>query len=486
MKSRFFCLLLASLLLPLLAGAKDYNVTDFGAKGDGTMLCTSAIQHAIDYVSLQGGGRVVVPKGTFLTGGLYLKDNVELHLNRGAVLLGSPNVFDYHKDPVTRWHALIHAVGVNHIAITGKGTIDGQGFEVANSMVDYIHKGLVNDPLKYDRPNETNRPGNIYFRNCKGVRIEGITLKDPGCWCQTYDRCEDLVIKGIKVDACCYWNNDGLDIVDCRRVLVKNCFINSSDDAICLKSHSKDFCCDSVLIEHCVARSSANGIKFGTMSLGGFRNIVIHDIEVYDTYRSAVTLASVDGGFVENIFISDIRARNVGNAIFLRIGNRRGDLSRTKMERVFISNFHCTIAADKPDKGYRYEGPIEDLPRNVSPAIIIVGLPERPIGEVVLKDIHITHPGGGDSSYAYYPWRKWAELPTLEKQYPEFSMWKELPAWGVFVKDASVLYYTPFELTCKRPDYRKMMIGPMKRGDWENMPGPTMPRYEDNIKVTIQ
>lgn len=454
-------LLLLLLAVPLMAGARDFSVVDFGARGDGTMLCTTAIQHAIDYASSQGGGRVVVPKGTFLSGGLYLKEGVELHLRRGAVLLGSTNVFDYQRDPVTRWHALIHAVGVAHIAVTGKGTIDGQGFAVANTMVDYIHKGLVKDALKYDRPNETNRPGNIYFRNCRDVAVRDVTLRNPGCWCQTYDRCEGLVIAGVKVDACCYWNNDGLDIVDCRRVHVHHCDINSSDDAICLKSHTKELCCDSIFIEHCVARSSANGIKFGTMSVGGFRNIVIRDIRVYDTYRSAITLASVDGGFVENVDISDIKAENVGNAIFLRIGNRRGDLSRARMENVSISNIDCTIAADKPDKGYRYEGPIEDLPRNISPAIIIVGLPERPIGGVVLRNIRVVHPGGGDSAYAYYPKEKWKELPALEKQYPEFSMWKELPAWGVCVLHASVTCCGPLDLRCLRPDYRVEKIGEM-------------------------
>lgn len=470
--------------------AKDYNITDFGAKGDGVMLCTTTIQHAIDIVSQHGGGRLIFPKGTYLTGSIYMKDLVELHLKKGAVLLGSPNVFDYIKDSLTHWHALIHAVGVDNIAITGKGIIDGQGFKVANSMVDYIHKGIVKDPLKYDRPNETNRPGNIYFRQCKYVTIRDVTLKDPGCWCQTYDRCEELEISGIKVDACCYWNNDGLDIVDCHKVHVHHCDINSSDDGICLKSHSKDHCCNAILIECCKVRSSANGIKFGTMSLGGFKNITIHDIKVYDTYRSAITLAAVDGGFVENVDIYNINAENVGNGIFLRIGNRRGDLSRAKMEGVSISRFYCTIAADKPDKGYLYEGPIEDLPRNISPAIIVVGLPEKPIGRVDLYDIHVTHPGGGDSTYAYYPWQKWTELPLLEKQYPEFSMWKELPSWGIFALNAAVSYSGPFEMKCQHPDYRKKMIGPIGRrlseSEVKDIPDGTVSRYYENIKVVIQ
>ena len=123
---------------------------------------------------------------------------------------------------------------------------------------------------------------------------------------------------GITVDSKSYWNNDGIDIVDCRDVRVCNCFFDAADDAICFKSHNKNCICEDIEVSDCVARSSANAIKFGTVSAGGFRNARIHDIRIYDTYRSAVTFAAVDGGVVENIEVSNIRATHTGNAIYLR------------------------------------------------------------------------------------------------------------------------------------------------------------------------
>ncbi|RYY00883.1 MAG: glycoside hydrolase, partial [Gammaproteobacteria bacterium] len=252
--------------------AKDYQVTAFGAKGDGITLNTAIIQKAIDFITTNGGGRLIFSNGSFMTGSIYLKSNVTLHIEEGAVILGSTNTFDYIKDKYIGWMSMIFAIGQNNIGITGKGTIDGRGFINANTMVSYIHKGLVEDVLKYDRPNETNRPQNIYFRECTNVTIKGITLKDPASWNQTYDQCKNLLVDSIKVDSKSYWNNDGIDIVDCDSVMIKNSFFDAADDIICFKSHDATKVCQNVIVDNCTGRSSANGLKFGTVSRGGFRN----------------------------------------------------------------------------------------------------------------------------------------------------------------------------------------------------------------------
>jgi len=142
--------------------AMDYNASMFGAKSNGTTLNTSSIQKGIDYISDNGGGRLVFYVGRYLTGTIYLKSNVTIHLEEGAILVGSVNPFDYEKN--YNWTAMIFALDQHDIGITGKGVIDGQGFQVENNLVDMIHKGVVKDPLKYDRPSETIRPQNIYFR----------------------------------------------------------------------------------------------------------------------------------------------------------------------------------------------------------------------------------------------------------------------------------------------------------------------------------
>ena len=332
----------------------------------GTPLNASSIQKAIDYIHSEGGGRLVFYVGRYLTGSINLRSNVTIQLNEGAVLLGSTNPYDYPID--SSYCALVRAVKVDNVAITGKGVIDGQGREASYNLLDQIQKGIINDPAKYDRPDGSRRARTLYFRECKDVTIDGITLKNSGDWVQTYDQCDRLKINGITVDSKAYWNNDGLDIVDCRNTTVTNSFIDATDDGICLKSHSHEHMCENIEIRNCVARSSASGIKFGTVSAGGYKNIRIINNKVYDTFRSAFTIATPDGGVVENILVDSLYAYNVGNAIFLRIGNRWTKGSVGSIDGVTIRNMYCELSDGKPDAGYEYEGPVEDLPRNISPA----------------------------------------------------------------------------------------------------------------------
>lgn len=434
--------------------AKDYNASMFGAKSNGTTLNTSSIQKGIDYISENGGGRLVFYVGRYLTGTIYLKSNVTIHLEEGAILVGSTNPFDYEKN--FNWTAMIFALDQENIGITGKGVIDGQGFQVATNLVDMIHKGVVKDPLKYDRPNETIRPQNIYFRGCRNIVIRDINLRDPGSWNQQYDQCCNLVIDNIRVDSKSYWNNDGVDIVDCDSVVVSNSYFDAADDGICLKSHSADFVCQNVWIRNNTVRTSANGIKFGTVGRGGFRNISIVNNLVFDTYRSAITFAAVDGGFVENIIVDSLRSLNTGNVIFLRIGERRAG-KKGRMNGVIISNVYAEVPATKPDAGYNYEGPVEDLPRNISPSSI-VGMPDAMIENITLRNIEIHYPGGGNPHYAKVGLDELNKVPEMGASYPEFSMFKELPAWGFYIRHAKGITFDNVRLVCDKQDYRTAVV----------------------------
>jgi len=447
-----FMVILAAAALQLQA--KDYNASMFGAKSNGTTLNTTSIQKGIDYISENGGGRLVFYVGRYLTGTVYLKSNVTIHLEEGAILVGSTNPFDYERN--FNWTALIFALDQVNIGITGKGVIDGQGFQVATTLVDMIHKGVVKDPLKYDRPNETIRPQNIYFRGCRNIVIRDINLRDPGSWNQQYDQCKNLVIDNIRVDSKSYWNNDGVDIVDCDSVVVSNSYFDAADDGICLKSHSADFVCQNVWIRNNTVRTSANGIKFGTVGHGGFRNISIINNLVFDTYRSAITFAAVDGGFVENIVVDSLRSLNTGNVIFLRIGERRAG-KKGRMNGVTISNIYAEVPATKPDAGYNYEGPVEDLPRNISPSAI-VGMPDAMIENITLRNIEIHYPGGGNPHYAKIGLDELDKVPEMGASYPEFSMFKELPAWGFYIRHAKGITFENVRLVCDKKDYRTAVV----------------------------
>ncbi len=438
------------------ASAKDYNASVFGIKSNGTTLNTTAIQKAIDHIHEEGGGHLNFYVGRYLSGTIELKSDVHIILHEGAILVGSANIYDYNiETPNT---AFVYAKNANNISITGLGVIDGQGHEVAYSLLDQVHKGIIQDELKYDR-SAKYRPKGIYLRECKNVEISGITIKNTAEWVQVYDQCENLKIDKITVDSKVYWNNDGLDIVDCKDVVVSNSFFDSSDDAICFKSHDATKVCENIVVRNCVARSSASGIKFGTVTRGGYKNIKIINNKVYDTYRSAITIATPDGGIIDNILVDSLYAYNTGNAIYLRIGARWNKGKIGSMSNITIQNMYAEIPATKPDAGYQYEGPIEDLPRNISPASI-VGLEGHDITNVTLRNIEIVYPGGSNPNYAYRG-IKAADLdaiPEMESAYPEFSQFKELPAWGFYVRHAKNVTFENVTLTAKEPEYRPAIV----------------------------
>jgi len=451
--------------------SKDYSITEFGVKGDGLIRYTTSIQRAIDAIHERGGGRLVFPAGKYVTGSVYLKSNVTLHFEEGAVLYGSTNPLDYVKDAYIGWHAMIFAVKQENIGITGRGIIDGRGFITANNMLSLIHYGIIDDPIRHDRPGEGNRPQNIYFRECNNIVITDITLRNPASWNQTYDQCKNLYVDNIRVEANSYWNNDGIDVVDCDGVVIKNSWFDAADDVICFKSHSPDHICQNVVVDNCVGRSGANGLKFGTASRGGFKNFKVTNLTIYDTYRSAITFATVDGGVIENIEVDGVKSINTGNVMYLRIGSRSSSGRPPYMKNIRISNVYAEVPAFKPDAGYNYEGPVEDLPRNTSPASIS-GMPGTPIRDITLRNITIVYPGGSDPFYA----RRGAtpaeldSIPEMLNNYPEFSYWKELPAWGFYLRHVEGITFDNVVLKAQKPDYRPAIVmDDIHTGDFEKV-----------------
>jgi polygalacturonase len=433
--------------------AKDYPASLFGIYSDGQTLNTRSIQAAIDYINENGGGRLVFYVGRYLTGSIHLKSNVTIQLEEGSVLLGSLNPYDYEKKIFT---AFVFAHDQHDIGITGDGVIDGQGRTVARNLVSLIHGGVIKDLFRNDRPQEDHRPMVINFRNCTNVTVKGITIKNGASWVQTYDQCKNVLIDRITVTSKAYWNNDGIDIVDCDGFTLTNSFIDAADDGICLKSHDSKAFCNNISIRNNTIRSSANAIKFGTASNGGFRNVRLINNKVFDTYRSAIALESVDGGFLDNIVIDSLRAVNTGNAIFLRLGERVAG-KKGSFEKVRISNVYVEIPAGKPDAGYEYEGPIEDMPRNISP-IVIAGLPGQFITDVTFSNIEIKYPGGGTEMFANASLDRLDSIREIPTKYPDFSMFKELPAWGIYIRHAKNLSFSNIKLSADKKDYRTAIV----------------------------
>ena len=317
MKNSFFrglslCISLFCLFSFLQAeDRKVYSVNDFGIQSSLTIIQTESIQKMINSVSEKGGGIINFPSGTYITGSIDIKSDVHLNLDRGAVILGSTSPYDYlkHKsndEPVSpnandnSALALITSNGARNIAITGLGVIDGRGRELALTIDSLHHKGILVDP-KYNyyrnRPNETARPKLFRISQVDGMILKDVSLRNSACWGVTVELSHNVVMENLNVYNRAYWNNDGLDITDCRNVTINRCNIDAADDGICLKSYYPGFYNDSIIITDCRVCSSASAVKFGTASHGGFQNIVIDNIEVYDTYRSAIAIETVDGGF---------------------------------------------------------------------------------------------------------------------------------------------------------------------------------------------
>ncbi|WP_432712898.1 glycoside hydrolase family 28 protein [Pedobacter sp.] len=457
MKNIRYILTILILLSSITAFSENiYNASFFGIKSNGSTMNTNSIQKAVNYIHEKGGGTLRFYVGRYLTGTIELKSNVTILLEEGAVIVGSTNIYDYNIDVANT--ALFYAKGVSNIGIKGKGVIDGRGREVAYDLLDQIHKGLIVDDIKYDRPTN-RRPKAIYFRECKQVNIDGIHIYNAAEWVQVYDQCEQVIINNITVKSTEFWNNDGIDIVDCKDFKLLNSYIDAADDAICLKSHDRTKRCENIEIRNCVARSSANGIKFGTVSAGGYKNVKIINNKVYNTLRSALTIACPDGGIAEDIFVDSLYAYHTGNPIYLRMGSRWNNQRIGGMKNVVIQNLYAEITADKPDKGYVYEGPIEDNPRNTSPSSI-VGLKNMLIENVKLKNVTIIYPGGGNPNFAYRGTSKddLAAIPEMENAYPEFSQFKELPAWGFFIKHAKNISFENVKLIAQDADYRPAVV----------------------------
>jgi len=282
-------------------------------------------------------------------------------------------------------------------------------------------------------------------------------LKNATCWVQRYNQCTDVLVDSIQVESNVYWNNDGIDLVDCKNVRVTNSYFNADDDGICLKSEDRNSRCENIYVSDCVVRSSANAVKLGTASWGGFKNITIKNINVFDTYRSAIAIESVDGGILENVNVSNIKATNTGNAMCIRLGHRNKDAVVSSLRNVYIGNIDVEVPKIKPDLGYSMEGPLLKYPHNVFPSSI-TGIPGHSVENVFIENVTITYQGGADRNVACFGLDSLQKVPERMDGYPEFSMFGELPAWGFYVRHVDGLQMKNIHISYKDDDFRPACV----------------------------
>jgi hypothetical protein len=436
--------------------AKEYIITDFGAVNDGMTLNSKAIQSAINKAHEDGGGKVIIPSGIFLSGTLALKSNVELSLEKGAILLGSIDINDYYR--IESDNALIIARDQHDIKISGEGTINGRGQELALVIDSLHHSGAMVDPnYNYRRMRPGGRPNLLKINNCKNVKISGIRALNATTWVFRLHKCDQLEIDRVHIESDAFWNNDGIDIEDCKNVRITNSYVNAADDGICLKSNDPNSFCDQVYIANNTIRSSASAIKFGTASAGGFKNVTIENITIYDTFRSALAFEAVDGGTIENITATNIFASNTGNAVFIKLGHRNVDGKIGAIRNISIKNLHVHIPFEAPDLKYKIRGPELPFFHNPFPASIS-GLPGHDVENVTIEDVNISYPGRADEGYAHLDLWRLDDVPENPSKYPEFSMFGELPSWGFYVRHVNGLSMKKVRLSVRDDDFRPAYV----------------------------
>lgn len=370
MKS-FLSRAVAVVLLALFGAAEslavDFRVTDFGAVGDGVTLTTAALQRALDACA-GSGGRVVVPPGTYLTGTLWLGDETELHLEKGAVLLGSPDLADYNKADAypqnfgsrsEGWSAchLLVALEKRQVAVTGEGAIDGNARAFMDDYPvwyggDHGWRDGVIHPR--DRANAV-RPGpELSFVECRGVRIEGVTLRDMACWTCLLHGCDDVAIRNVTVRTDRrYANTDAFDIDSCRNVTAVGCDIETGDDAFAVRGavsrlRNRDRACENILISNNVCRVSANGVRVGVGS-GEVRNMRVTDLSIDGAHNGIIVQSSFspkESLTVRDLVFERIAIRGAGTGLCVTGGTTGSTsaLERVVFRDVTIAETACPVS----------------------------------------------------------------------------------------------------------------------------------------------
>ena len=417
-------LLLAFFLLTALVRAASpaaviIDVRSLGAIGDGITLDTKAIQAAIDRCHDAGGGTVVIAGGRFLTGTLYLKSNLCLRLEPGAVLLGSPHAADYATDTDRTMYrgephmdrCLIFAKDADNISFEGTGTIDGQGKLLPEA----------GDP-------QHNRPKLLRFLNCTRLRMRDLTLQAPASWTTEWRYCSDIAIDGITIFSRANINGDGLDFDGCTRVRVSNSTFDTSDDSICLQTSLPDKPCRDVVIANCHFCSRWAGVRIGLLSRGDFENVVVTHCTFRDHNDSGLKIQMNEGAEMRNMVFTDLVMKNVPRPVFLTFCQKQAWVDAPRelppMKRVHGLLF-ANIVVDDAD----LTGPVAK-----TCGFQLTGVPGHPLEDLTFSNITATFPGGGSAEDAH---NVLAELTpeVLQRGWPEYSRFgATVPAYGFYAR----------------------------------------------------
>jgi polygalacturonase len=357
---------------------RTYNLTDFGGVGDGTTWNTEAFTKAIAKIKEDGGGRLVVPKGVFLTKPFALCSQLDLHLDDGAIIQAPKTFTDYGlpepetlksqdevKSQVKTQSPLITGKGLHDVAITGTGIIDGAG----SIWWAQSERAARQQPGRLVFP----RMNLVVIDGCERMHVEGVTFRNSPKFHFVPTKVTDLVIEGVKVQAPeDAPNTDAIDPTSCTNVLIRDCDIDTGDDDIVIKTAGSN-----ILIENCRIRHG-HGISIGSGTIGGIRDTLVRHCTFEDS-DNGIRIKSMRGagGPVERIRYTDIQMKNVKNAILLDLTYTDNNRPDFKGDATKIPSIQDIEISDVTIDGAQNAGRF-------------IGLPDSPIGRVTLRNVTIT------------------------------------------------------------------------------------------------
>lgn len=393
------------------------SIVDFGAKPGGVFKNTEAINSAIRKISSEGGGKVIVPQGIWLTGPIILLSNVNLHLEEGAELLFSQDFSDYLPAVLTNWEGsevysyspFIYAFEQENIAITGKGVLNGQGKPwweqrragaFGNKKLQEMNEAEV--PVEERRfDNLDNYLPPVFFGPlyCKNILLEGVSFKYGAFWTINPSFCDNLIIRDIYVLTNGEYghtpNGDGINPNSCSNVLIEYNTLDTGDDCITLKSgRNKDgrrlgIPEKNILIRHNVGLQGHGGIVVGSEMSGGVENVYAHDCEFYGTDRVVrLKTGRGRGAYIRNCWFIDLKADTIEREairINMLYGNTGKEVEEVNEGTPIIENIHIENLSCEYAKRHN---------------ITIIGIPEMPVNNVTMKNITIGGKNGVEISDA--------------------------------------------------------------------------------------
>lgn len=434
------------------------------------------LQELIDSCSKDGGGKIIFAKGEYLLTTVFLKSNVHLYLEEGAVINGSTNYYDYqpqeqrdfplYQDASHSYfdHSLFVAKNCENVSITGKGKIDMQSI--------WDEDGVRGKEIK------CRGPKCITLLECKNVQISGLDIQNVTDLAIYFTACENVDIFDIKMRVYI----DGISPDNSKNVRIHDCDIESGDDGIVLKSsynmNRLDICKD-IHIYNCKVKSRCNALKLGTETNGGFENILIENIDVRETRISGIAIESVDGAIIDGVTIRNVNMTNVNAPIFIYLGDRLRGPKGTKIGKIKNITLE-NITAKGPYEEYdviawNYYS-FKDNNTHQKPWVFgiaecfddtdsgntrysdwqmtsnVCGLEGYPLENITLKNVHL-HLDGGVKEYN----KNVPEQPIVA--YPEvFVYGRILPAKGIFFRHINGLKLENVTVTTDRPDVREDFV----------------------------